>query len=79
MLMETQIINLKEGKEGRIIRLVGGYGFQRRLRTMGLREGKVIKVVTTHPFGGPFVVEVDGRQTTIGRGMAQKIIVEVEG
>ena len=76
--METPITNLKEGKEAVIIRLEGGIGFQRRLRTMGIREGKIIKVVTSHPLGGPLVVEVGGRKTTIGRGMAQRIVVEVE-
>jgi len=74
--METPITNIKEGKKATIIRLIGGHGFQRRLRTMGIREGKVITVVTGQPFGGPLVVEVDGRSTTVGRGMAQRIIVE---
>jgi len=74
--METSITTIKEGKKVTIIRLIGGYGFQRRLRNMGIREGKVIKVVTRHPFGGPLVVSVDDRNTTIGRGMAERIIVE---
>jgi len=40
-------------------------------------EGKIVKVVTRHPFGGPLVLEVDGNKTTIGRGMARRIIVKV--
>ncbi len=74
--MEKPITKIKEGEKATIIRLIGGYGFQRRLRTMGIREGKIVKVVTRHPFGGPLVVEIDGRDTTIGRGMAERIIVE---
>ena len=29
-------------------------------------------------FGGPLVIEVDRRQTTIGRGMASRILVDME-
>lgn len=77
--MGTPITNLKAGEEAVIIGLVGSYGFQRKLRTMGIIEGKTIKVLAKQPFSGPLVVEIDGRKTTIGRGMAQRIIVGVEG
>ncbi len=73
--LETPITNLQEGIEAPILRLVGGISFQRKLRTMGIREGKIIKILTKQPFRGPIVVEVDNRKTTIGRGMAQRIIV----
>ena len=76
MEMETTITKIEQGKKATIIRLNGGHTFKRRLQTMGIREGKVIEVVTRHPFGGPLVVEVEGRKTTIGRGMPQRIIVE---
>jgi ferrous iron transport protein A len=42
---------------------------------MGIREGKVLKMVASYPFAGPLVVEVDGREITLGRGIAQRIIV----
>jgi ferrous iron transport protein A len=67
--------NIDTGDTATIARLAGGRGCQRKLRTMGIREGKHIRVGTKHPFVGPLVVEVEGRKTTIGRGMAQKIRV----
>lgn len=73
--LETPITNLQEGMEASILRLAGGMSFQRKLRTMGIREGKIIKILTKQPFRGPIVVEIDNRKTTIGRGMAQRIIV----
>jgi ferrous iron transport protein A len=76
--MKISLTQMKEKEEGRVVRLEGGWGFQRKLRTMGIREGKVIRVQTEQPFGGPLVVEVEGRITTLGRGMGQKIFVEVE-
>ncbi len=75
MDMETTLSRLKEGATATILRLEGGPMFQRRLRTTGIREGKIIRVVTKHPLGGPLVIEIDGRETTIGRGMSQRIVV----
>ncbi len=75
--METAITDIETGKAATIIKLSGGYTFQRRLRTMGVREGKIIRVITKHPLNGPLVVEVENRKTTIGRRMAQRIMVEV--
>jgi ferrous iron transport protein A len=73
--METSIVDLKEGQSGTIVSLTGGSAFQRKLRAMGIREGQIIKLVSRQPFGGPLVVEVNRRQTTLGRGMAERIIV----
>lgn len=55
-----------------------GCSFQRKLRTMGIREGKKLKVVAVHPFAGPLVLDIDGRQITLGRSIAQRIMVRVE-
>jgi len=76
--MGIPLPRLKENCTATIIMLVGGWGFQRKLRTLGIREGKPIKVMTSQPFGGPLVAEIEGRKITIGRGMAQKIIVETK-
>lgn len=70
------LVELQEGKEAKIVKLEGGYGFQRNLRARGIREGKIVKIVAKHPLHGPLVISIDGRETTIGRGMAAKILVE---
>ena len=77
MRLQVQLTRLKVGEKATIIRLEGGQQFQKKLRTTGIREGKIIVLLTKQPFGGPIVVEIDGRETTIGRGMAQRIIVDV--
>jgi len=76
--MEKSLLDLKPGQKAKIIRMEGDYGFQRKLRNIGLREGKIVKLVTIQFMHGPLVVEIDERQTvTIGRGMAEKIEVEL--
>jgi len=71
------LTNLPINKKGKIISLDGGQGFQRRLRVMGIKEGQIIKIVTKQPFKGPVTIAVFGCQMTLGRGMANKITVEV--
>jgi ferrous iron transport protein A len=68
--------DLQDGVTATVRELRGGLRFQKQLRTMGIREGKTIRIVTRHPFGGPVVVDVDGKMTTLGRGIAGRILVE---
>jgi len=70
--------SLKQGNKAVVAALTGGLEFQKRLRSMGLNEKKTIRLVAKHHFSGPLVVEIEGRQVTIGRGMASKINVEPE-
>ena len=70
------LTQLPYNQKARIIDLSGGHGFQRKLRVMGIREGQIIKIVSKQPFRGPLTVMVGGCQATLGRGMADKILVE---
>lgn len=72
--MEQSIISLETGKTAVIIRLEGGYLFRKKMGEMGIRERKTIRLVAIHPFHGPIVVEVDGREITLGRRMAEHIM-----
>ena len=63
---------------GRVVRIEGGHGFRRHLACLGIRVNKKVCKVTAQPFNGPLVVEVDGKQVAMGRGMCRKIFVEAE-
>jgi ferrous iron transport protein A len=71
------ISELKVGQRAIISQLLGGPGFDRRLRTLGIREGKEVRLVTRQPLGGPVVLCIDGRETTLGRLIAQRILVRL--
>ena len=75
--MKRKLTDLKQGDRGKITRLDGGDGFKSNLRSRGVREGKDLEVVAKHPMGGPIVITIDDRDTAIGRGMTDRIIVEV--
>ena len=76
-IQRIPLMNLPENKKAKITSLEGGRGFQKKLRVMGIREGQKVKIVSKQPFKGPLTIEVSGAQMTLGRGMAQKILVEV--
>ena len=64
---------LKPGEVGRVIAVEGGHGIRQKLFLRGLFEGSVVRVISCC---GPVTVEVDRSTVSIGRGMAQKIIVK---
>ena len=78
IMNEATLSLLKEGEKAAILALHGGGAFQHRLRSVGLKEGKLLRVVARHHFSGPMVVEIERRQITIGRGMAHKIAIRRE-
>jgi len=75
--MEQPVTSLGTGNTAVILRLEGGHWFQNRMRVIGIRERKTIRLVAKHPFKGPVVVEVEGREMTIGRRMAEHIIIMI--
>ena len=56
----------------------GDWGFRKRLEDMGLTPGTKVTVVKSAPFHGPVEVYVRGSRLAIGRGMAERIFVEVK-
>jgi Fe2+ transport system protein FeoA len=63
---------LNPGEQGRVIAVEGGHGIRQKLLLRGLFEGSVVRMISCY---GPVTVEVDRSTVSIGRGMAQKIIV----
>jgi len=48
-----------------------------KIAGMGIRVGKKVKMQTKQPIKGPVVVTVDKASTSLGLGVADKIVVEV--
>jgi Fe2+ transport system protein FeoA len=53
------------------------WGFGKRLMDMGLTPGTRVTVVKSAPFHGPFEILVRGSRLALGRGMAERIFVEI--
>lgn len=63
---------LNPGELGRVMAVEGGRGIRQKLFLRGLFEGSVVRVISCY---GPVTVEVDRNTVSIGRGMAQKVMV----
>ena len=70
------LINVENGKWVRLVNFKGGRGMQRRLSQMGFLPGNQVRIVRSAPFQGPLLLEVEGREIVLGRGIASHILVE---
>jgi Fur family transcriptional regulator, ferric uptake regulator len=69
------LVAAKQGERLIIREFFGGTQARMRLLTMGLRVGDTIEVITNNNMG-QMVIAVDFNRYVLGRGLAQKILVE---
>ena len=81
MPAESKRISLTEmraGEQAAILAFQGGYGLISRLTSLGFTPGA--QVTMTQNYGhGALIVMVRGTRVALGRGEAQKIIVQRSG
>ncbi|MFQ6094789.1 MAG: ferrous iron transport protein A [Candidatus Bathyarchaeia archaeon] len=87
-IVQLPLTALKDGETGIITSIASGsgrrrgraggrgWGFQKRLMDMGLTPGTTITVVKSAPFRGPVEILVRGSRLALGRGMAERVLVE---
>ena len=63
------------GEEVTLIDIEGGRGLRSKLYSMGLVPGANLKILSRSG-SGPVMIAVKDSRLAIGRGMAEKIIVE---
>ena len=74
--MDKKLSQMKYAEKGRIKEI--DQALRAQVAGMGIREGKEVEMMTKQPIKGPLVVTVDRADTSIGLGLADRIIVEVE-
>ena len=72
-----QLSDVSEGKEVKVVGCRAGRMLKVRLEGLGIVPGRSLKVLQNRG-KGPLLLEVMGRKIGIGRGQAEKIIVEEE-
>lgn len=58
-----------------VVNIRAGWGLTRRLADMGLTPGTKIRVINSQ-MSGPIIIDFRGSRLVLGRGIAQKIMVE---
>lgn len=74
--MEKKLSEMKYGEQGIVKSIKGDLG--NKVAGMGIRVNKRIRMATKQPIKGPVVVTVDESNISLGLGIAENIIVEVE-
>ncbi len=72
----VSLVDIQEGKEGTIVSVRGGRMAVKRLSDLGLTPQTHIKILRKIRYHGPVRVEVRNSSLVIGRGLAQKIMVQ---
>ena len=75
---KIDLTQLKEGENGLVMEIQGGYGLNRRLESLGIRVGKRVTKVSSQLMRGPVTLRVDNSQIALGYGLAKKIIVKIQ-
>ena len=78
MSMENGLITLSQMKDGQqavVSAVEGGHGLEEKLTAMGIRPGKLITRFCSMYLRGPITVRIDNVQVSLGRGIAEKILV----
>jgi ferrous iron transport protein A len=70
------LLQVNNGNWVRVIRVAGGIEMERRLAQLGFLPGNKVRVIRSAPFHGPLLLDVEGREIVLGRGVANKVMVE---
>ena len=68
------LVSLKPDECARIKEICGGCNAKKRLCELGLHNGASIKMIKND--FGPVILSLSGNKLALGRGLADKIIVE---
>jgi len=74
--MRKKLSEMNYGEEG-IVKSIEE-SLRNKVAGMGIRVGTKLKMATKQPIKGPVVVTIDRYSISLGLGIADKIIVEVE-
>jgi ferrous iron transport protein A len=70
------LLKINNGRWVKVVGFRGGHGMERRLSQLGFIPGNKIRIIRSAPFHGPLLVQVEGREVVLGRGVAAHILVE---
>ena len=76
-LMKT-LLQVSPGASVRVIDFDGGINLRSKLTQYGIHPGDCLRLLRIAPIGGPLLVECNQREIALGRGVADKIIVETD-
>ena len=72
------LLQISPGNSVRVIDFNGGIHLRSKLTQYGIYPGDCLRLLRIAPLGGPLLVECNDREIALGRGVADKILVEMD-
>jgi ferrous iron transport protein A len=72
------LLQISPGNSVRVVDFDGGGHLRSKLIQYGIYPGDCLRLLRKAPMGGPLLVTCNEREIALGRGVADKIIVELE-
>ncbi|MFO7942002.1 MAG: FeoA family protein [Bacillota bacterium] len=76
--MQTTLNRMQTNHIGEVVDVRGGRTFRSKLDAMGIHRGRSVYKMGGSVWGGPITVRLNGCLVAVGRGMAERILLEVE-
>jgi ferrous iron transport protein A len=76
MVNRLTLLQVPVGTRVRIQAFADNKGLDRKLRQYGLFAGDEARLLRLAPLGGPLLIEINGREIALGRGVAAAVLVE---
>lgn len=70
------LLDIENGKKIKILKISGGKGIRHHLQCLGIHVGDIAVLKKSSFLGGPVLLEVNGYDLALGKGVASKIEVE---
>jgi len=70
------LLNIDNGKKVKILKISGGKGIRQHLQCLGIHIGDIVTIKKSSFLGGPVLLEVNGYDVALGKGVASRIEVE---
>ena len=74
--MSKRLSEISSGGHAKVQGIEGGLNIRQRLCELGVYPGESVLVEKTGILGGPLMLKVGDHHIAIGKGLAQKILVE---
>lgn len=68
---------MRPGQKAKVVEVKGGWGMRQRLCELGIFPDQIIIIANASLWKGPVLVQTNGNEVALGRGVARKVIVEV--
>jgi len=70
------LLDINNGKKVKILKISGGRGVRQHLQCLGIHIGDIVTLKKSSFLGGPVLLEINGYDIALGKGVASKIEVE---